>query len=249
MKKVLVLFVLPVVLVLTGCGPTAKFVYPDNPQNLIKIVDQPKYDVKVGVIPLDEMRNSKNSCAFWLYAIPICPAGFAEYERPDAAKSFLSVVDFEFDVSEDLAKAVVASAKKSGLFKDCFFTYGGEKDSADIIIGGEVLSTKYKGCMMSYGLSVFGPLLWYVGAPAGSSENFLKLRLIAKDRSGKVIWEYTSEKSTKVTQGLYYNMGHDVRGYSPLMEKIMNEALPNLDKALQSQQATLKQIDAKITKG
>ena len=219
---------------LSGCGTTAKFVYPDNVQRLVILSERPIYNKKVAVTPFEEQRGSSNvSGSYWLYLIPVMPFGFGTYERPDAARMFNSVSEFHFDVVEDLAKASVTSIRKSGLFEDVFFTYGGEKDKADFIFSGKVISTKYEGAIYSYGLSVYGPLLWWVGLPSGSSENHLAVQFNLIDRlTNATVWQYSHTSQNKIIQGLYYNYGHDVKGYASLMEDAMNGALLDMRKSL-----------------
>jgi hypothetical protein len=229
------LTILWVIIACTGCGTTAKFVYPADPAKLAHITDQPRYDKKIAVIPFEELRGDKNtSGTFFLYLIPLMPCGWVEYQRPDAARMFVSINEFQFDPHEDLAKAVVTSLQKSGLFKDAFFTFGGEKENADLLFAGQIQSTTYNGAIYSYGLSAYGPLLWFFGLPAGHSENELGLRFEVRDAKTKEkLWEHTYTGQKKVVQGLYYNMGYDVRGYAELMEEAMNEAIVDLDKSLQ----------------
>jgi curli biogenesis system outer membrane secretion channel CsgG len=219
---------------LTGCGATAKFIYPSNASDLVRLSDKPEFDKTVAVLPFDEERNDSNQAGtYFLYLVPFMPYGWATYERPDAARYFVTLSQFEFNVSEDLAKAAVTSIRKSGLFKDVFFSYGGDKDKADLILKGEVISTKYEGSIYSYGLSLYGPLLWIFGLPAGSSTDNLGLKFSLVDlKTSKILWEssYTGEET--ISQGYYYNWGHDVRGYSILMEKAMNEALKDMHKSL-----------------
>ena len=155
------------------------------------------------------------------------PFGWVEYDRPDAARMFVSIDEFEFTPSEDLAKAAALSLRRSNLFKDAYFTFGGEKERADLILTGEIQSTKYLGNMWTYGLSLYGPLLWFLGAPAGNSENTLTIRLTLREKD-KIVWEYTFNRSRKIWQWLYYRMGYDVFAYSELMQEAMNEAIADL---------------------
>ena len=79
------------------------------------------------------------------------PFGQAQYTRPDSADMFTTITKFEFTPSEDLAKAIVTSLKRANLFKNVFFTYGGDT-SPDLLITGDILSTDYQGTIYSYGL-------------------------------------------------------------------------------------------------
>ncbi len=233
MKK---LFLFIIVLgVLTGCGTTAKFVYPAKGKNLISFKDGPAYQKKIAVVPFDEMRGDENQAgSYFLYLIPLMPFGWGEYERPDAATMFNTVREFDFDPSEDLAKAAAYSFRKSNLFEDAFFTYGGDKDKADFLFKGEIISTEYRGSIWSYGLSVYGPLLWFIGLPAGRSHNDLTLYLQMEDlHTGNLVWEKRYEKTNIIIQGFYYNWGHDVKYYSNLMQEIMNDAIEDINRQMQ----------------
>lgn len=234
--KLTVQVALLVVLLTAGCGTTAKFVYPANNSTLIQLSVSPATDKKVAVPPFDDQRSDSNqSGTMFLYLIPLMPFGWVDYERPDAARAFLSVAAFDFTPSEDLPKAAAYSLRRSGLFSDAFFTFGGEKDKADYILEGQLLSSRYTGSMWTYGLSLFGPDLWFIGFPAGRSHNYLTLALQFKEaKTRKIMWEksYALEEST--TQGLYYNWGHDVRGYAYLMQQVMNDAVTGISSAMRT---------------
>jgi len=142
-------------------------------------------------------------------------------------------MEFDFDPNEDLAKSAAYSLKKSGLFKDAFFTYGGEKSNADYLLEGTTWSTKYRGEVWSYGLSVFGSILCIFGLPVGTSQNDLCLSLKLTDlQTHEVVWKKKLKTSKKITQGLYYKYGHDVKGYSSAMEAIMNQSVREIKLAL-----------------
>ena len=229
MKKLLLCWIAAGSCVLiSGCGTTAKFVYPARMDGLVRVSSVPVVDKKVAVTPFDDYRNADNSVGTcFLYLIPLMPFGWVEYDRPDAARMFMTIGEFEFTPSEDLPKAAALSLRRSNLFKDAFFTFGGEKDKADLVLSGEIKSTKYLGHVWSYGLSFEGPLLWFFGAPCGNSENTLSLYMTLKKKD-KIVWEYTFNRSQKIWQWLYYRFGHDVLGYSELMQEAMNEAIIDL---------------------
>jgi len=228
--RILPLFLVLSIALLSGCGTTAKFVYPSKYQDLVKLYDQPKYNVTVAVLPFEDMRGDVNSFGgAYLYLIPLVPYGSYKYERPDAARMFNTVSQFEFNPSEDLAKAVVVSLQRSGLFKDVFFTFGGEKANADLIIKGSIVSTDYIGKIYSYGLSIEGPLLWFIGLPCGSSYNKLSLEITLNDKKPAKVWSYNFTKEKRIVQGMYYRFGYDVKSYAWLMEEGMNEAVKDLD--------------------
>lgn len=233
-KTALLLTVGLLTALLTGCGTTGKFIYPDDGRKLVCLSKTPKYQKKIAVTPFDEMRGNNNqSGTFFLFLVPLMPFGWVDYERPEAATIFLSVNRFDFNPSEDLAKAAAYSLRKSGLFTDAFFTFGGEKDKADLLLEGEIVSTEYIGSIWSYGLSAYHALLKIFGAPHGTSENHLILKLkVTKMGTNEKVWEKNYSLKKKIIQGFYYKLGHDVKSYSFLMQEVMNDAIKGINEDL-----------------
>lgn len=223
---------------IVGCATNAKFIYPADGKNLTQFNDSPAYRKKVAVVPFEDMRTDKNrSSTLFLYLIPLMPYGWVNYDRPETGKMFNGVPGFDFNASEDLAKAAAFSLRKSGLFQDAFVTFGRDKGKADYLLESKVFSTHYKGTMWSYGLSGFAPLPWLVGLPAGTSYNELTMTLKMTDLStGLPVWEKKYDLNRTTIQGLFYNLTGDVRGYSGLMQEIMNDAVEDMNRELQRKQ-------------
>lgn len=217
-------------LALCGCGSTARFIYPSSANRLAVIAETPLCNKKIAVLPFNDLRGAENDMStVWLYLIPLWPGGSCEYQRPEAATGFLTVGYFDCAPDEDLAKAATLSLRRSNLFQDAFFTFGGDKDKADFIFHGDIYSTSYKAEVYSYGLSLAGPYLWFLGLPAGVSENQLRLRFyLTRSNSREPIWEYSFNGSERIIQGCYYRVGEDVKMYVPLLEKALNAALIDL---------------------
>lgn len=229
------------VAVLAGCGTTGKFVYPAKMSTMFKSEGGVGYDKVVAVMPFDDYRSDENSSAgYWLYMLPLCPWGRMEYDRPDAANFFVSIEKYDATPSEDLAKATATSIRQSRMFKDAYFTMGGDKDRADYVISGRIKEMKYTGKVYSYGLSVLGPALWYVGAPAGNSECTISYELEMRNRDGKIVWEYAFKRSADIMQWLYYRYGHDCKEFPSIYQTSMNEALANLASKMNSQPDAFK---------
>lgn len=233
MKKFLFAAILAVAtLLISGCGTTAKFVYPAKMESLVRLNTSSIYQKNVAVLPFEDFRNSLNlSSTLLLSYVPLWPYGWLEYDRPDAARMFLTINEFQFTPSEDLSKAAAVSLRRSNLFKDVYFSFGGDTENADFVLTGELNGTKYKGYMITYGLSSFGSFLWLFGAPCGFSDNQLSLVLVLKQKD-KIIWEYTFDRSREIWQWYYYRFGHDGLGYAELMQECMNEAIIDLAKHL-----------------
>lgn len=220
-----------------GCGTTATFIYPGNQKDLIRISETPKYNYTVAVVPFEDKRKDMNSSSgALLFYVPLVPFGYVTYQRPELASSFVSISEFDFKPSEDLANAVLSSLRRSNIFKDAFYTSGAEKGKADLLLCGEVLSTEYYGRSFSYCLSSASRIFWVLGLPSGSSRNELVVKLRLKRCSDdKIVWEYSFSKEETIFHNIYMNRGKDVKAYSSIMETGMNAALADLDKLLEAQ--------------
>ncbi len=205
-----------------------KWTYPKNPDALYRTA-APQRPVAVAVLPFREDRPYDNTSGtyFW-YLVPLMPFGWANYERPESSRMFFSIAEYDFQMDEDLGKAAARSLTDSGLVERAWFTMGGETDEADYILHGTTHRSLYHGRIISYGLSVFGPLLWFFGLPGGTSGNTLDFSLELQDRSGQVVWTHRYSGEDTIVQGLYYRMGNDMITLAELMQEGMNEALEDL---------------------
>jgi hypothetical protein len=143
----------------------------------------------VAVPRFKDTRPNENTNKLSFYVIPLMPFGWANASAPESFSPY-----FKYRPSDDFAKAAVEEIQATGLFKEAFFT---ERESeGDLILRGEIKSTHYNQKVLSYGLSVYGALLWVIGAPAGTVTNELNVRLSLEDKTTKtVLWrnEYKRE--------------------------------------------------------
>jgi hypothetical protein len=219
---------LVLILTVVGCG-TAKWTYPPNEATRYTAADG--HPQKVAVKMGSDRRSSENSNMFAMYLIPLVPWGWMEYDRPEAARKYNTVTGFDMDMSKDPALAVAEEFKRSGLFPQVYFTYGGDTDGSWIC---EVTPVKfaYNGRVYSYGLSVVAPLLWFIGLPRGRNECVLEFHLSLKNAAGKEVWFGSVTGSESVHNGLYYNWGRDVSGFVKVFEREMQLLLPQIEAAL-----------------
>lgn len=192
--------------------------------------EEKKYTPILAVTPLAEKRgNLKSYGSVYKYLFPLVPYGTIRYERPDQAKMFNTPSEFEFNMSENLAKLLVEEVRRSALFDSVILTPTPLESKADLILSGDIHSTLYEGKTYSYGLSFLGPALWCLGLPAGSSHKKLTIGLyIKKKDTGEEIWSYSINKEKTVIQGLYHNWGKDINSFAALMEEGVKEAIADM---------------------
>ncbi|TAN62644.1 hypothetical protein EPN16_01110 [bacterium] len=208
----------------TSSGPAARAARGENS------AEEKDYAPILAVTPLAEKRgNLKSYGSVYKYLLPLAPYGTIRYERPDQAKMFNTPSEFEFNMSENLVKLLIDAVKKSGLFDNVILTPTPLESKADLILSGDIQSTLYEGKTYSYGLSFFGPALWCLGLPAGSSHKKLTIGLYLKKKdTGEEMWSYRINKEKTVIQGLYHNWGKDVNSFAALMEEGVKEAIVDM---------------------
>jgi len=215
-----------------ACNTHAQWTYPIEPSSLYRATSGAS-NLTVAVFPFREERPVTNRAAtMWIYLIPGSPFGWITYERPEAAKMFNTIAEYGFQMDEDLGKAATRSLEESGLFERVYFTLGGETEEADLILRGTARRTLYRGTLITYGLSAYGPLLWLAGLPAGISKNQLELQLSLQDRANRELWSGTYGGATSITQGLYYNFGNDALNFAVLTQEALNDAIRDLEHRL-----------------
>jgi hypothetical protein len=134
----------------------------------------------------------------------------------------------------DLAKAMVGELKKANLLNEVFYTEPEREPNIDYILRGRVVDMGYSGGIISYGLSVYGPLLWWIGLPAGYTTNYLEVSLELQTVDGRIVWQSGPfKREWKKTMGLYYNWGEEFDGYPLMMEEAARQWVSGLQSALQ----------------
>ena len=61
-----------------------------------------------------------------------------------------------------------------------------------------------------------------------------------KNRAGRVVWEYSVERSDWIVQWLYYLMGHDCKAFSQMYQAAMNDALASLCRTMREKKEFFK---------
>lgn len=226
LKKAKVLFLIIIGITLcSACGSQRVWMYHTE----TKILSAPISNNSVAVPPFMDERINENKNRIAFYAIPLFPFGWQTMYTPEGVQMHTNSGLWLFEPNEDFAQAVATELENSSIFKEVFFTNRASEGELSLI--GTIKSTKYSGKIYSYGLSVYGPLLWLFGLPATSTSNDLVLNLKLQDNKTKnILWEANYSKSIGKTSWIYY-LKADFN-YDKMLKEIMKEAIPSLKQKL-----------------
>ncbi len=198
MKKLsrVILFCL-IATVSTGCATQKSWVYKANQYSY----PTAKTKKTAVVLPFKDQRNNENVNHIALYLIPLAIYGSANFNAPEGSQMHInSGLWTNYKPTEDYAKALAEELQGTGFFKEAYFDF--KTGNADYIIQGTIINTDYKGKLFSYGLSVYGPLLWFIGFPATTVENQLVVEISCTDAATRKVLlsrKYTATPVSRVS--------------------------------------------------
>lgn len=222
MRKVLTALILSTLLIM-GCQSQKAWVYAPN-----QFQDKQALSSKKAVVqPFDDLRENNNSNNIRFYLIPLFPFGWADLKVPEGAQHHVfSDLWINYKPTEDFPKALASEVQNARIFKEAHFDFG--RGDADIIVSGKILNTEYSGKVFSYGLSVYGSLLWVVGLPAGTASNDLSVELHCIDASSnRQLFAKTYKVPTYSRWGWIYSMPNDFN-YPDMLKDIYKQFVSDL---------------------
>lgn len=182
MKKVTLC--LAVSLILSGCASQKAWKY--GPEAAINTL--PLLDTSVVVTPFDDQRINENSNRYAMYLIPLMPFGWQDLNTPEGVQMHANSGLWLWKPNEDIAKATAEEVENTSIFKEVFF--GNRASEGDLLLKGSIKSSKYNGKIITYGLSVYGPALWWIGLPSTSIDNELVLNFkLIDQKNNSVLWQ------------------------------------------------------------
>lgn len=183
----------------------------------------------IAILPFSDKRSNENQNNILIYMIPLAPFGYQNLSSPESVPMHAnSSLWLNFNPKEDFAKALVEELNSSRIFREASFATS-SRDS-EYYINGEIFSTEYNSKLFSYGLSVYGPLLWYFGFPATHVTNDLQVKLSVFDtKTRKQIFTKTYAADHYGKTGWIYSLPSDFR-YSEMLASVYKNFLEDLKK-------------------
>ena len=119
--------------------------------------------------------------------------------------------------------------KQNRFFEEVFLTEREREPGVDLIVTGKITNTLYSGTIISYGLSLYGPLLWLTGLPVGTAHNTVSLSLqMDRPSDNATVWSCEVNGDWGKTVGLYYNWASDFDGYPLILRQGLHACMEKL---------------------
>lgn len=212
----------------TGCATQRGWRYSIDSYPAPKV---PLLSKSVVVPPFKDSRPDENTNAVMLYLIPLMPFGWADYSQPESGNMKLtSVPVWQFSPREDMAKAAAEELNATGFFKEVFFSP--RSSEGELVFRGDLKSTRYWGKLITYGLSAYGPLLWFLGLPAGTIHNELAVEFrLEEPGTAQPLWQMSCHENYEEAPFWFYNLARDF-DYDNLFKTCMKKAIASLQSEL-----------------
>jgi hypothetical protein len=218
------LFLVLVATTIIGCSSQKAWVYTPNQYQRTAVVSTKK----AVVLPFEDTRENRNDNDALLYLIPLFPYGWQDLNVPEGEQMHLnSGLWTNYKPTEDFAKALAAELETAHYFKEAYFDF--KKTDSGYIFKGKILNTHYEGKIFSYGLSAYGPLLWFFGLPATDISNELSVELsMMEANTEKVVFSKSYTAPTYNVTSSMYTIKNDFN-YSAMLKDIFREFCNDLE--------------------
>lgn len=206
---------LVIIFMMSGCSIQG-WKYTSEP----KIYQKPISNLNLVVPTLQDSRDSNNSLgALWAF-IPLVPFATSELNTPESAAQYRGLLK----PNEDFAKAIAEEIDNASIFKTASFNYG--RTNGDLYLVGTLKKGQVKPTMVTYGLSCYGSLLWYLGLPAEKRRNNIEIEFKLIDENYNVYFTKNYKATEEFWAGLYYDAGK--LGMEEALKKLSIELVNDL---------------------
>ncbi len=185
----------------------------------------------LAVPPFRDLRPDKNKDSGLLPFIPLVPLAWVDYSTPEIAfQKRTTFPVWQFQPTEDFAKAAAEEISASGLFKEAFFT--SQASEGDLVLRGDIKSTRYWGKVFTYGLSIYASAAWMLGLPCGTVRNELEVEFTLVDNAtGALLWHESYNMTYHKSPFWIYYIPSDF-DYDNLFKAMMRDVVKSLESTL-----------------
>lgn len=228
MKKIAILLLM---VFLTGCAVSNKvWKYTAEPPTY----KETEVKARLQVNKFNDLRENDNEIMsggkFFLAMVPLVPY---------TTVSDLKVPEGLLPKAPDIfAEATGEEIRNAGIFEDVIILPPSQKNNADYLLEGTILSTNVRQTISFYGLSLPGDLLWLFGAPPGKAYNNISIKFRLINKKYEILFEKVYNREKDWWLSYYSNQG--LNFYEELYKSINMELLHDLREVLYHERNKIK---------
>ncbi len=212
---------------LSGCSSEKTWIYKPNRYELPSVTEKFKNSTVV-IKDFSDKREGDNKNYIMMRLVPLSPFGWQNLSAPENTNMHLcSGLWMNYNPKIDFAKSLSEEINSIELFKEAI--YSGAIGQADYYINGEIISTQYKGKLFSYGLSVYGPVLWFIGLPATHISNDLSIKISLIDKNKNIVISKIYHAKKYDIYSWIYSINSDFN-YANMLQEIYKQFIDDISK-------------------
>ncbi|MGE8722237.1 hypothetical protein ACO2KH_12955 [Leptospira terpstrae] len=174
------------------------------------------------ILFFEDLRKGENVNKNLLAFIPFFISGRTELNFPEHDEISINT-PFKFFIADIFENEISSmfSLKKLIVTNDSTLP-------TDYTIHGAINKSYCERRLYTYGLSMYGVLLWYLGVPAMAHECDFELKIFLVDSKKSALFSKTYQEKKTIYAGLYYNLNNLNRIYTDILRNIMKEIKTDL---------------------
>lgn len=190
----------------------------NNSHNANKGINNKQFIHKtVNILPFKNEVTEKNDNKTMLGFIPFMPYGWQSLEKVDMP----------------LEKSLGSELMSFNVFRN--IVYSENKSDTDYYIQGHLLSSHWEQKMLTYCLSVYGSIFWFLGAPSFIITNDLSIRLeLVDNKTKKQVMSkiYTAPKYTHLEwfYTIWFMNSEDMFNYDNMLREVYGKFVEDLSR-------------------
>ncbi|TGK10677.1 hypothetical protein EHO58_01455 [Leptospira selangorensis] len=180
-----------------------------------------KKNLKIGF--LNDLRSGENTDYSLLALVPFVISGEIKLDFPESDRISMGT-PLKYHFSDIMKRELENKYSFNKLYISELNTL-----NADYVIDGNLNKYSCARNLYFYGLSVFGPLLWYLAAPAFITSCEFDIEVNIRNEKNDILFTKRYVDKEEVWSGLYYNLVTLNKVHSILIKRFMQHLLQDTE--------------------
>ncbi|WP_061249768.1 hypothetical protein [Leptospira alstonii] len=197
------------------------------PRNIYEV---DRVDIKIELVKkslkinfLNDLRSGENTDHALFALIPLVLSGEIKLDFPESDRISIGT-PLKYHFSDIMKKELENKYTFNKLYISELNTL-----TTDYTIGGNLNKYSCTRNLYFYGLSVLGPLLWYLAAPAFITSCELDIEINIRNEKNDILFTKRYLDKEEIWSGLYYNLISLNKVHSILIKRFMQHLLQDIE--------------------